>query len=287
MPDGFQSAIRLLPPEERGAAERLSAPERERTEEFRLRFGRPSAALVGEREQPLSDRPVTETELRYVLDAATQSSYHAAADELRRGFLSARGGVRVGICGTAVTEGRIRSFREFSSVAIRVPRQIRGAGAEVISRLGAENTLILSPPGAGKTTFLRELVRSVSDGGTRVGLADERGELAAACRGAPQFDVGRCTDVLSDAPKAEAAMLLLRAMNPQVIALDEISAPEDIEAVLRIAGCGVRIYATAHAASAEALRQRPLYRTLLDERIFSQAVVITKGEKRSYAVTAL
>ena len=277
----------LLPPDPRRAAEGLSPAERGRAEEFRLRAGQAPTALVGPRERKLLERAVTEGDLRRVLDAATQSSFHSAAEQLRRGYLSARGGVRVGVCGTAAAGEGGAVLRELSSAAIRIPRQMFGLGAAAIAALGRENTLILSPPGGGKTTFLRELVRRVSNAGIRVGVADERGEIAAAAEGVPGFDLGRCTDVMTGAPKAEAAMALLRSMNPQAIALDEISAPEDIEAALRAAGCGVRVIATAHAASAAGLAQRRLYRTLLDEHIFSRAVVITPGETRHYEVTKL
>ena len=286
MSDGFDCALALLPESIRAAAERAALP-RERTEEFRLRVSRPPTALIGERETPLRSVPVTAEELQCVLDAATQCSFHAAADELRRGFISARGGVRVGVCGTAVTDGAVRVLREISSVSIRIPRQIRTAGAGIMESLKCASVLILSPPGAGKTTFLREIVRVTSDAGERVGLADERGEIAAVWRGAPQFDVGAHTDVLSGAPKAEAALMLLRAMNPRVIALDEISAPEDVSAVLRVAGCGVRVFATAHAASVEALRARRMYREVLEAGIFDKAVLIASGRERTYRVAAL
>ena len=284
MPDGLASALALLPRELREAADALR---RKQAEEFRLRAGRPPTVLAGAREEPLSDAPVTPEMLRSVIDAATRSSFHAVTDELRRGFIAAAGGVRVGVCGTAATDGGVLALREISSVSIRVPRQIRSAGGEIIGRLGNGSVLILSPPGAGKTTFLRELVRTVSDAGERVGLADERGEVAAVSNGVPQFDVGRSTDVLTGAPKAEAAMMLLRAMNPQVIALDEISAPEDVRAVLQIAGCGVRVFATVHAASPGELRRRALFRDVMEARIFEKAVVITKGDRRTYRAEEL
>ena len=287
MTDGFFHALSLLPADIRAAGEALPEAERGRAEEFRLRSGQAPTVLAGGRERALLRRRVTEGDLRAVLDAATQSSFHSAAPELRRGFINARAGVRVGVCGAVAAGEGDFSLRELFSAAIRIPRQMPGVGAEAIARLGVENVLILSPPGGGKTTFLRELVRSVSDAGTRVGVADERGELAAASEGGAAFDVGRHTDVLTGAPKAEAAMVLLRAMNPQVIALDEVSAPEDIEAVLRIAGCGVRVFATAHAASAAELAQRPLYRRLLDEHMFRRAVVIRQGAARRYEVAAL
>ena len=143
--------------------------------------------------------------------------------------------------------------------------------------------------GRGKTTLLRDLIRQVSDGidcePLRVALADERGEVAALYQGLPQLDVGERTDVLDGCPKARGLMLLLRAMNPQVLAVDEITAPEDVAALCAAAGCGVTVLATAHGGSWEELRLRPLYRELLDQGIFRTFVVLSLAQgKRVYTV---
>ena len=136
--------------------------------------------------------------------------------------------------------------------------------------------------GAGKTSLLRELVRLVSEGGRRVSLIDERGEAAGVWEGQPLFDVGPCTDVMTGAPKAEAAAMLIRAMTPQVLAMDEITTPADAEAARLAAGCGVKLLATAHAGSVRELAQRPVYRPLLSDGVFGAAVVIERhaGERR-------
>ncbi|MGN1002099.1 MAG: stage III sporulation protein AB, partial [Oscillospiraceae bacterium] len=181
------------------------------------------------------------------------------------------------------------TLRDFSSLSLRIPRQIKSAGAAVLAPLAAgdKSVLILSPPGGGKTTLLREIVRRTGDRGVRVALADERCEVAAVWQGLPQFDVGACTDVLSGAPKAQGAMMLLRAMNPRVLALDEITAGEDVAAIESVANCGVKIYASAHARSLLEMEKRPLYRALLALNAFDLAITISGGGERSYQVTAL
>ncbi len=282
MPDGWSAALHLLPEDLRRRALALPEPVQTSGEEFRLRRGRPPTLLVRGAERRLREAPVDASELRGVLDRATGSSYHAVREELRRGFLGAEGGVRLGVCGDARAD-----VEAVSSLCLRIPRQIPEAGAGLLDAPGDESLLILSPPGGGKTTLLRELVRRSARRGRRVGLADERGEVAAVWRGAPQFELGESTDVVSFLPKAEAVLLLLRGMNPQVIALDEISDPADLEAVRRVAGCGVTIFATAHAASAAALRAMPRYRELLEAGVFRRAVVISGTDRRSYRLEML
>ena len=249
-----------------------------RLKELRLRRGRRATVLTDGAETVFSGAPVTEQALRAVLEAATRSSLHAATEQLRRGYVAAAGGVRVGVCGAAVMgAGGLEGLRSFSSVAIRVPREVRSCADPVWDAVmagGFRSLLIVSPPGAGKTTLLRELVRRLSDGGERVCVADERGEIAACAGGEPGFDVGAHTDVLTGAPKARAAGMLLRAMNPGVIAMDEITAPEDAAALLGAAGCGVRLIATVHGASLRDVSERPAVRRLLAAGAFCRYVVV-------------
>lgn len=287
MPDGYECAVRLLPHSLQKAAQGQSSGVRCRAEEFRLRSGRAPSLRLPEGEYQLSEEIITPEKLAEVLETASSASMHAVRDELRRGFLNAPGGVRVGVCGTAVTDGHIRNLRDISSVSIRIPRQIREAGQNVIPLVEHDSVLILSPPGGGKTTLLRELVRSISDKGVRVSLADERGELAGMWNGVPQFDLGRCTDVITAAPKAEAAMLLLRAMAPEVVAMDEISAAEDIAAIETLLGSGVRVFATAHAATKEEFLHRPIYRRLAELGAFQKLICIRGGKYRHYEVDTL
>ena len=291
----FEQAAAVLPPELRQQALALPAQEREQAEELRLRCGWPMAAVFPEGEVPLGGRKLVTQDLELLLEIASRASVHAVLAQLREGYLTIEGGHRLGLCGTAVLEnGQMRNLRSLSSVSIRIARQHPGAALPLLSDLmeGGRlcSTLIAAPPGMGKTTLLRDLVRCISDGdGTpplRVGLADERGEVAALYGGVPQLRVGRRTDVIEGCPKAQGAMLLLRAMNPQVLAMDEITAPEDVGALLTATGCGAVLLATAHGEGDE-LTRRPLYRTMLEERIFQRVVSIQRTEQgRSYTVDA-
>lgn len=218
------------------------------------------------------------------------------AKRLKKGM--DKNGVLTAVCD--IDEGRRKwaesNLRQFSSLAIRVAREVPGASAPVLDRLWSEgefqSTLLLSPPGGGKTTLLRDLIRALSDGeghpALRVGVADERGELAAMYQGVPQLAVGGHTDVLDGCPKGAALLMLLRGMNPQVLAADEITAPEDAAALEMAANCGVALLCTAHGRELEDIQTRPLYRRLLDGKLFRRLVTIRRdGGERAYRVVEL
>ena len=282
MMNAYDEAVRLLPAKTAAAL----GKEPSFAEEFRLRTGCAPTALVGGTELPISDAAVTQDDIACVIEKATRASVHAVQHDMVKGFISCGFGLRLGVCGTGIISGgAVVGLRDFSSVSIRIPHEVHCCGGEAAKALrdSRDNTLIVSPPGGGKTTLLRELIRSMSVSGTRVAVADERGELAAVYRGAPQFDIGPMTDVMSDVPKSEAVMMLLRAMNPQVIAMDEISSPADCSAAASAIGCGVRVIASVHAESVNELKKRAVYRGLIESGAFTAAVIIeNRGGERSY-----
>ena len=270
----LQPIFAILPPELRTAAARLDTS---RLEELRLRTGQIPAALVCGPERPIpgSPEPVTSRMLEEILSAATGHSCYSAEETLREGFVTLPGGHRIGLCGTAaVQNGSVRAIRSVSSLCIRIARQLPTAPPELVRRLRG-STLILGSPGSGKTTLLRDCVRRLSNGGQRVCIVDERGELAACLHGRPQLDVGTHTDVLTGCPKAAGIPLLLRGMRPDWIAVDEITAPEDIRVMEQASHCGVRFLATAHAFGRDELQKRPLYRGLCELDIFKTLWLLT------------
>lgn len=281
--NAYDEAVRLLP--SKMAA--VLGKEHLKAEEFRLRTGIIPTALINNAEKTIGSEPVSENDIACVLEKATRASVHTAQPDMSKGFISCRGGIRIGICGCGIVRGGITSgIKDISSLSIRIPHEIIGCGQGVLQAVlkdECKNILILSPPGGGKTTLLRESIRLLSLSGNRVAVADERGELAAVYRGRTQFELGGCCDVMTGIPKAEAAMMLLRSMNPQTIVVDEISSPRDIPAARVAAGCGVRLIASAHAGGVNELAMRPVYRQLLDEKIFSAAIIIeNNGGSRHY-----
>lgn len=198
------------------------------------------------------------------LDAATVRSIftklcdhcvYSLEQELSQGYFTIEGGHRVGVCGTPILEdGRVVHIKDLSALNIRVSRQILGCGQAVLPLLldGGRlcHTLIVSPPGCGKTTLLRDLARLISSGAAggakKVAIADERGEIAAMYQGTPQNDVGCHSVVMNSCPKALAMTMLLRSMGPDVVITDEIGTKEDLDAVNALVRSGVTVLASAH-----------------------------------------
>jgi len=285
----FHTAAQLLPERLWGAAYTLPEAQRDLCEEFRVRVGRPLAATVAGKTVILGGGRICPTaeELDELLARATECSVHTYLEELWQGYLTTRHGHRLGICGQA-PGGEHRLLRGLSSVNIRIARPFLDLGEElVLCPQGTfSGTLILSPPGEGKTTLLRALCRRLS-WDFRVAVVDERYEIAACADGEPRFPMGNC-DVLSGGSKQSGILMLLRSMSPQILAVDEITRPEDCHALLDCIGCGCRLLATAHGDSQEDLRRRPAYRELLESGAFQQVILIQRtGSGRSYALQRL
>lgn len=298
----YEQAAELLPARWQQAARRVPDYRKAQAEEFRLRAGRPMTLVTTEGELFVSDelprQSVTQSDLEQLCDTVTGYSRYAASESMGKGYLVGRGGFRVGLCGTVVLRDGVGvNLRDISSASVRISRQAAGLCRDMTQLLpegeSFQSTLIAAPPGAGKTTLLREMVAALSNGSEeraplRVGIVDERGELAGMYRGVPQLDVGFHTDVLDGCPKALGIPMLLRSANPQVIAMDEITAEEDLAAMAAAANCGVALLATIHALDGEELRRKPLYPVLATSQVFRRLITISvEAGQRRYQVQTL
>ena len=252
----------ILPPRIRLQMEPFSG----QAQDIRLRLGAPPEVVTGEGSTFLTGN-VTAEELNFVVNTASRYSPWAAAT-IARGYLTAPGGHRIGLCGEAVMrEGRMEGIRQTTSLCIRVARDFPGL-AEPLTGL-AGSILILGAPGWGKTTLLRDLIRQKSNGGTEISVVDERGELFPG-----QTERGTHTEVLTGCPKAQGIEMLLRTMGPKCIAVDEITAEEDCEAMTQAAWCGVSLLATAHAGSLRDFLHRQVYAPLVKQNLFEHLVIL-------------
>lgn len=232
---------------------------------------------------------ILQSDIKEILGYISSFSLYAYEDEIRRGFITVSGGHRVGLAGKVIIEeGQIKSIKYISFINIRVSHEIKGCSEKIVPYLYEEkricHTLIISPPGRGKTTILRDIARLISDGcleykGMSVGVVDERSEIAACFRGIPQNDVGTRTDVLDCCPKAEGMLMMIRSMSPAVIIVDEIGKKEDIEALFYVMNCGCKIIATVHGTSVDDIRNKPMLRTMVEENQFKRFVVLSGNGK--------
>ncbi len=262
----WKELLDILPPWLRGEVDRLG---RNDLQELRLRINAPPELVMGEKEHWLT-RTIQEEDLRFIMNTASRYSPWRAATAAQ-GYLTAPGGHRIGICGEAVCQGGIvTGIRDIHSLCIRVARDFPGILTNLADIKGS--VLILGPPGWGKTTLLRDLIRQMSESET-VAVVDERGELF------PEgFIKGRKMDVLTGCPKNAGIEMLLKVMGPSCLAVDEITAKGDCAALIQAANCGVRLLATAHAASKQDFLNRSVYRPLIEENVIHTLLILRRDK---------
>lgn len=293
--ENLRSTLEYLPQSVRRSVQKISPDIQAQIQEIRLRSCRPAAISAGGTEQFLTEEgkltnaaeraiQCSTEEIARCFQAVCSYSLYSHEQDLSEGFVTIRGGCRVGICGTSVIQNDShRTLRHISSLNFRIAGEYIGAAEQVWQQIGAEPTSILvaGPVGSGKTTFLRDLCRLIGDR-YRTSLIDERGELAAMLRGVPQHSIGQKTDVFDGYSRAAGILNALRVMTPHYIICDEISTEQDVQAVLQAIGCGVHFAASCHAASAEDLYRRPIIRPLMEAGVFRYCVVLEKaGSVRS------
>ncbi len=287
--ENLRAVLEYLPQSVRQGIGQLNESERSSIQEIRLRTARPVSLVLSDGEQFLAATGLVSDpgqaialhteELARAFQAVCSYSVYSHEHALAEGFVTIRGGCRVGICGTAnLQRGEGMTLRHISSMNFRIAGAHPGVAESVWTQIGRNPSgiLVAGPVGSGKTTFLRDLCRLIGNQ-YRTALVDERGELAAMQRGTPQHDIGSRTDVLDGYPRAAGILTALRVMSPQVIVCDEISTKSDADAILQASGCGVQFAASCHAGQQEDLARRTVLQPLLQAGIFRYCVLLERA----------
>jgi len=255
-------------------------------QEVRIKVNKPLIFQVGSQEIITSYNPSFE-DVKFVLQKISNYSIYAFEEEIKQGYITIRGGHRVGLCGSCVIQNEgIKTIKDIASLNIRVCREVIDCSTKVMPYIikggTIRNTIIISPPKCGKTTLLRDITRHISDGmknndfiGKKVCVIDERSELGGCYNGIPQMDLGFRTDILDNCPKSQGIMLAIRSMSPDVIVCDEIGAKKDMESLLMALNCGVSIITTIHGNDVDDLYKRVVFKEIVENKVFSIAIVLS------------
>ncbi len=260
-------------------------------EEIRIRLNRPIVLKIGQ-ELMIISYTINSEEMEEIFEKICENSIYSYKNEICEGYITIKGGHRIGLTGTAVIDEKIKNINYISSLNIRIAREKIGSSKNLIEHIididnnTIYNTLIISPPGCGKTTILRDIIRNLSNGikqlnfsAKTVGIVDERGEIASVYKGIPQKDIGIMSDVMSNLPKSIGMRMLIRSMSPQIIACDEIGNDEDIH-VINIAVCsGVKGIFTAHASNIKETMQNPQLNKLIKNNLIDKIIQLNKNNK--------
>ena len=260
---------------------------KEEAQEIRIRVERPIIIKLRNLDVMIEYK-INQSEILQILERICENSIYAYKRQICEGYITIKGGHRIGLTGSAVIEnGEIINIKYVTSLNFRIARQVLNCSNKILGQVlnlkeqTIFNTLIVSPPGKGKTTILRDAIRRISNGieelnfkGKTCGVVDERGEIAAMYRGIPQNDVGIRTDVIENITKSKGMKILIRTMSPEVIACDEIGTKEDAEAISEALISGVKGIFTMHGSNLEDIKSNPQINKLIEEKKIEKIIFV-------------
>ncbi|MDP4085605.1 MAG: stage III sporulation protein AA [Bacillota bacterium] len=282
----MDSIIPFLPKNIADIMKKVPRLQLEEMEEIRIRIGRPIEITLKGTPRFLSYIVQTEDAL-HLMNKISHFSIYTLEEELKRGYITVSGGHRIGLAGKVILEGgKVKAIRDISSFNIRIAKEKVGIAEPIIPTIyknGLLHTMIIGPPQTGKTTLLRDIARIISSGNTRlgiqplkVGIVDERSEIAGCVNGIPQLTFGHRIDVLDACPKAEGMMMMIRSMSPDVLIVDEIGRKEDADAIMEAIHAGIKLIMTIHGNSLGDIEKRPTLKPILEQQIFERYVILSR-----------
>jgi stage III sporulation protein AA len=276
LPKNIAEIISQIPPNQK-----------DELEEIRIRIKRPIEITLKGSPRFLS-YIIQPEDAFHLMNKISQFSIYTLEEELKRGYITVSGGHRIGLAGKVILEeGKVKAIRDIASFNIRIAKEKMGAAEWLIPYIFKGDwmhTMIVGPPQTGKTTLLRDIARIISSGDKRnafpaykVGIVDERSEIAGCVNGIPQMSFGHRIDVLDACPKAEGMMMMIRSMSPEVLVVDEIGRVEDAEAIQEAVHAGIKLIMTTHGASFQEIRNRPTLKEIIEQNIFQRFIVLSRS----------
>jgi stage III sporulation protein AA len=283
----METILHFLPKNIADLISQIPPNQKDDLEEIRIRINRPIEITLKGAPKFLS-YIIQPEDAFHLMNKISHFSIYTLEEELKRGYITVSGGHRIGLAGKVILEeGKVKAIRDIASFNIRIAREKVGIAESIVPFLfqgSWMHSMIIGPPQTGKTTMLRDLARIISSGdhlnhiaASKVGIVDERSEIAGCVNGVPQLTFGHRLDVLDACPKAEGMMMMIRSMSPDVLIVDEIGRKEDAEAIQEAIHAGIRLIMTTHGTSLEEIRKRPSLRDIIDQGIFQRFIVLSRA----------
>jgi len=291
--DNMEEIWRLFPDHLASKLKQETMKQQNPLEEIRLRIGDAVELIFLNSIVRLDQYHFTSEDSMYLLNQLSEHSLYRMQQELKEGYITTTGGHRVGLAGAVVTSsGTIKQIQHITFFNIRIAKEMKGIANELLTYLRDGktyyNTLLIGVPQTGKTTILRDLARLISNGhdqipSYKVGIVDERSEIAAAYQGIPQHDIGKRTDVMDACPKADGLMMMIRSMSPDVLMADEIGSLKDVQALTEAMTAGVTIFSTVHGNSLSTVKKRPTLEKIFSLKMFSRYIVLSRHKENCFS----
>lgn len=264
----------------------------EKMQEVRIKANKPLQVYLG-KDEIITEYIITEEDIKIILQRMSNYSIYAFEEEIKNGYITIKGGHRVGICGSCVIDNnRVKTIKNVASFNIRICKEVIGCSDKIMPYIVENekvlNTIVISPPKCGKTTLIRDIARNLSNGfkigyvkvsGKKVCIIDERSEIGGCSNGIPQMNVGIRTDVLDSCLKSMGIMMAIRSMSPDVIICDEIGTYKDMESILAAMNSGVNLITTIHGFGIEDLYKRSVFKEILDNNVFDRAIILSASKE--------